>query len=55
VTHGRTLLHHDGTLGDHEAVLLLDPAAKFGMFVASNAVPGVGNRLLDPPAVSLRS
>jgi len=47
-THGRMLLHHDGTLGDQVAVMLLDPANRFGLFVASNANPGIGNHLLEP-------
>ena len=47
-THGRLLLHHDGTLGDQVAVLLLDPPNAFGLFVASNANPGIGNHLLEP-------
>jgi hypothetical protein len=47
-TRGRLLLHHDGTLGDQVAVMLLDPANAFGLFVASNANPGIGNHLLDP-------
>ena len=37
VSHDQQLLHHDGTLGDHVAVLLLAPAHRFGVFVASNA------------------
>jgi CubicO group peptidase (beta-lactamase class C family) len=48
VTHGRMLLHHDGTLGDQLAVMLLDPANRFGLFVASNATAGIGNHLLEP-------
>jgi CubicO group peptidase (beta-lactamase class C family) len=47
-THGRRLLHHDGTLGDQVAVMLLDPGNRFGLFAASNANPGVGNHLLEP-------
>jgi CubicO group peptidase (beta-lactamase class C family) len=47
-THGRTLLHHDGTLDDQVGVLLLDPDAGFGMFAASNSNPGIGNHLLAP-------
>jgi CubicO group peptidase (beta-lactamase class C family) len=47
-THGRRLLHHDGTLGDQVAVMLLDPDNAFGLFVASNANPGIGNHLLEP-------
>ena len=47
-THGRLLLHHDGTLGDQVAVMLLDPSNGFGLFVASNANPGIGNHLLEP-------
>ena len=34
--------------GDHVAVLLLAPTHRFGIFVASNAVPGIGNHLLEP-------
>lgn len=48
VSHDQQLLYHDGTLGDHVAVLLLAPAHRFGVFVASNAVPGIGNHLLEP-------
>lgn len=47
-THGQDLLHKDGTLGDHVSVVLLAPADKFGIFVASNGVPGVGNHVLEP-------
>lgn len=47
-THGRLLLHHDGTLGDQVAVLLLDPANGFGLFAASNETLGIGNHLLEP-------
>jgi hypothetical protein len=47
-THGRTLLHHDGTLDDQVGVLLLDPDTGFGMFAASNSNPGIGNHLLAP-------
>ena len=45
-THGRTLLHHDGTLDDQVGMLLLDPDTGFGMFAASNSNPGIGNHLL---------
>jgi len=47
-THGRVLLHHDGTLDDHVGVMLLDPDNAFGLFVASNSNPGIGNHLLEP-------
>ena len=47
-THGRRLLHYDGTLDDQVAVMLLDPDNAFGLFVASNANPGIGNQLLEP-------
>jgi hypothetical protein len=47
-TRGRQLLHHDGTLGDQVAVMLLDPDNAFGLFAASNANPGIGNHLLEP-------
>ena len=47
-THGQRLLHHDGTLDDQVAVMLLDPDNAFGLFVASNANPGIGNHLLEP-------
>src|SRR5688572_2547520 len=47
-THGRVLLHHDGTLDDQVGVMLLDPDNAFGLFVASNSNPGVGNHLLEP-------
>ena len=47
-TRGRVLLHHDGTLDDQVGVILLDPDNAFGMFVASNSVPGIGNHLLGP-------
>jgi CubicO group peptidase (beta-lactamase class C family) len=48
VTHGRHLLHKDGTLGDQVSVVLLDPADRFGLFVGSNAVPGIANHILEP-------
>ena len=54
-THGRRLLHHDGTLGDQVAVMLLDPDNAFGLFVASNANPGIGNHLLEPVLTHLYS
>ena len=47
-THGRVLLHHDGTLDDHVGVIVLDPDNAFGLFVASNSNPGIGNQLLEP-------
>jgi CubicO group peptidase (beta-lactamase class C family) len=47
-THGQHLLHKDGTLGDQIGVMLLAPADRFGIFVASNAVPGVANDVLEP-------
>lgn len=47
-THGRVLLHHDGTLDDQVGVLVLDPDNAFGLFVASNGNPGIGNLLLEP-------
>ncbi len=51
-THGQHLQHHDGTLGDHIGVMVLAPADRFGMFVASNGAPDgrnqVGNQLLEP-------
>jgi hypothetical protein len=47
-THGRVLLHHDGTLDDQVGVILLDPDNGFGMFAASNSNPGIGNYLLEP-------
>ena len=47
-THGRVLLHHDGTLDDQVGVMLLDPDNAFGLFVASNSNPGIGNHLLEP-------
>jgi len=46
-THGLDLLHKDGTLGDHVAVMLLSPTNKFGVFVASNGPSDIGNRLLE--------
>jgi CubicO group peptidase (beta-lactamase class C family) len=48
VSHNQQLLHHDGTLDDHLAVLLLAPRHRFGIFAASNAVRGIGNHLLEP-------
>ena len=50
VAHGQHLLHKDGTLGDQIGVLLLAPADRFGIFIASNAEPAVslGNQLLEP-------
>ena len=47
-THGRVLLHHDGTLEDQVGVMVLDPDNAFGLFVASNSNPGIGNALLEP-------
>jgi CubicO group peptidase (beta-lactamase class C family) len=47
-THGRVLLHHDGTLDDQVGVILLDPDNAFGLFVAANSNPGIGNQLLEP-------
>jgi CubicO group peptidase (beta-lactamase class C family) len=51
-THRLRLQHHDGTPGDHIAVLVLAPDERFGVFVASNGAPGertgIGNLLLDP-------
>jgi CubicO group peptidase (beta-lactamase class C family) len=52
LTHGQRLQHHDGTLGDQVGVLVLAPAHRFGIFVASNGVNEggieVGNTLLEP-------
>jgi CubicO group peptidase (beta-lactamase class C family) len=48
VTHGQHLLHRDGTLGDQIGVMVLAPASELGIFAASNALPGVANRLLEP-------
>jgi len=48
LTHGLRLLHKDGTLGDQIGVLVLAPDERLGVFVASNAVPGVANQVLDP-------
>ena len=49
---GRRLYHHDGTLGDHIGVLMMAPADRFGIFVASNGAPpegaSIGNLLLEP-------
>ena len=48
-THGRRLQHHDGTLGDHIAVLVLAPDERFGILVASNSGnDDIGNQLLEP-------
>ena len=47
-THGQRLLHHDGTLGDQIGMVMLAPADRFGLFVASNALPGVANQVLEP-------
>jgi CubicO group peptidase (beta-lactamase class C family) len=48
-THGRRLQHHDGTLGDHIAVLVLAPDERLGIFVASNSANhDIGNQLLEP-------
>jgi hypothetical protein len=41
VTHGQQLLFADGTLGDQIGVVMLAPADKFGIFLASNALPGI--------------
>jgi hypothetical protein len=49
LTHGRRLQHHDGTLGDHIAVLVLAPDERLGIFVASNSANNdIGNQLLEP-------
>jgi CubicO group peptidase (beta-lactamase class C family)/uncharacterized membrane protein len=47
LTHGHQLLFADGTLGDQIGVLVLDPADKLGIFLASNALPGI-EPALDP-------
>jgi CubicO group peptidase (beta-lactamase class C family) len=48
-TRGHHLQHHDGTLGDHISVLVLEPDERFGIFVASNSASNdVGNQLLEP-------
>ena len=47
-THGQQLLHKDGTLGDQIGMVMLAPEDKFGIFVASNALPGVANHVLEP-------
>jgi len=48
LTHGLRLLHADGTLGDQIGVLVLAPEERLGVFVASNALPGVANQVLEP-------
>lgn len=48
VTRGRRLLHRGGTLGDQAGFLLLAPADRLGLFVASNALPGIGDFLFEP-------
>jgi CubicO group peptidase (beta-lactamase class C family) len=40
-TRGRELLFKDGTLGDQVGVVILDPAGQLGIFLASNALPGI--------------
>jgi len=40
-THGRELIFKDGTLGDQIGVVVLDPGNRFGIFLASNALPGI--------------
>ena len=45
---GQPLLYSGGTLGDQAAMVLLVPAARFGIVVLSNALPGVGDFLYDP-------
>ena len=47
-THGRMLLHHDGTLGDQVAVMLLDPANASACSWPRTPIPGIGNHLLEP-------
>ena len=52
-SHGRHLLHKDGTLSDHVGVMVLDPADRFGMFVGSNGPANaegtsIGNLILEP-------
>jgi CubicO group peptidase (beta-lactamase class C family) len=48
LSRGRRLLYMGGTLGDQAAFMLLAPDNKFGVFVASNALPGIGDFLFEP-------
>jgi hypothetical protein len=42
------VLYRGGTLGDQASSMVLFPAARLGIFVASNALPGVGDFLFEP-------
>jgi CubicO group peptidase (beta-lactamase class C family) len=48
VSHGQRLLVRGGTLGDQAALMVLAPAYKLGIVVASNALPGIGDFLFEP-------
>lgn len=47
-SHGQRLLYRGGTLGDQAAMLVLAPSDKLGIFIASNALPGIGDFLFEP-------
>ncbi len=48
LTYGQRQLYRGGTLGDHVSMTLLIPAARLGLFVASNGVTGIGDFLYEP-------
>jgi hypothetical protein len=48
VAHGQRLLYRGGTLGDQAAMVVLAPVDRFGFFVASNSLPGLGDFLFEP-------
>jgi len=50
---GERLLTLGGTLGDQASLMVLAPAHKLGFFVASNALPGVGDFLFEPAMTHL--
>jgi CubicO group peptidase (beta-lactamase class C family) len=48
VAHGQHLLYRGGTLGDQASMVVLAPADRLGIFVASNSIPGLGDFLFEP-------
>jgi CubicO group peptidase (beta-lactamase class C family) len=48
LSHGQRLIYRGGTLGDHGSMVVLAPADGLGIFVTSNALPGVGDFLFAP-------
>jgi CubicO group peptidase (beta-lactamase class C family) len=47
------LVVRGGTLGDQAALMVLVPGARLGVFVVSNAVPGIGDFLFEPMLTQL--